>query len=54
MDPAPEIIELLVAQGSSFDVASTAEIDLCLRSGAAPEALSYGNTIKKARDIGLF
>jgi ornithine decarboxylase len=50
-NPAPEIIELLVAQGSSFDVASTAEIDLCLRSGAAPEALSYGNTIKKARDI---
>ncbi|MGU3499403.1 type III PLP-dependent enzyme [Mycobacterium sp. C31M] len=50
-NPAPEIVEALVAQGSSFDVASTAEIELCLRSGADPAMLSYGNTIKKARDI---
>lgn len=50
-NPAPEIVELLVAQGSSFDAASTVEIDLCLRSGADPGTLSYGNTIKKARDI---
>lgn len=51
-NPAPEVIRLLAGLGSGFDVASPAEIDLCLANGAAPEALSYGNTIKKAADIG--
>jgi ornithine decarboxylase len=50
-NPEPQIIRRLVAGGSSFDVASPAEIDLCLSEGAAPGHLSYGNTIKKARDI---
>jgi len=50
-NPEPQIIRRLVASGSSFDVASPAEIDLCLSEGAAPGQLSYGNTIKKARDI---
>ncbi|MFI6484844.1 type III PLP-dependent enzyme [Nonomuraea sp. NPDC050663] len=50
-NPQPEIVELLVRHGASFDVASTAEIDLCLAAGAAPETLSYGNPAKKARDI---
>ena len=30
---------------------SVAEIDLCLALGVAPERISYGNTIKKQRDI---
>ncbi|MFI9589324.1 type III PLP-dependent enzyme [Nonomuraea sp. NPDC052265] len=50
-NPHPEIVQLLVRLGASFDVASTPEIDLCLAAGAAPETLSYGNPAKKARDI---
>jgi ornithine decarboxylase len=50
-NPEPEVVESLAAEGSSFDVASPAEIDLCLARGAAPEAISYSNPIKKARDI---
>lgn len=50
-NPAPEVVELLAAEGSCFDVASPHEIDLCLDRGARPEAISYSNPIKKARDI---
>ncbi|MDP6688143.1 MAG: type III PLP-dependent enzyme [Alphaproteobacteria bacterium] len=50
-NPAPEIIDLLVERGASFDVASPAEVDLVLCHGADPKTLSYGNTIKKQRDI---
>jgi len=50
-NPGMPILRRLVALGSAFDVASPAEIDMCLAAGAAPEHISYGNTIKKARDI---
>ena len=50
-NPAPETISLLVALGGSFDVASPNEVDLVLSHGADPKTLSYGNTIKKQRDI---
>jgi ornithine decarboxylase len=50
-NPAPEVVRTLVAAGSSFDVASPAEIALCLAQGAVPEQISYGNTIKKGADI---
>jgi ornithine decarboxylase len=50
-NPMPEVVGLLAAMGGSFDVASTGEIDLCLAGGAAPESISYGNTIKKRSDI---
>ena len=50
-NPARPLIERLAALGSSFDVASPAEIDRCLEAGAAPQHISYGNTIKKRRDI---
>ncbi|MDQ1426440.1 MAG: ornithine decarboxylase [Acidimicrobiaceae bacterium] len=50
-NPAQEVVELLVELGSAFDVASPAEIDLCLAAGAEAVDLSFGNTIKKARDI---
>jgi ornithine decarboxylase len=49
--PEPDVIRLLVKHGACFDVASPAEIALCLEQGAAPESLSYGNTIKKESDI---
>ncbi|NMN94513.1 type III PLP-dependent enzyme [Antrihabitans stalactiti] len=50
-NPAPAIVRALAEAGAEFDVASPAEIDLCLREGAAPRSLSYGNPIKKATDI---
>ena len=50
-NPAPELLGALAALGAGFDVASPGEIDLCLAAGASPDRLSYGNPIKKARDI---
>jgi len=50
-NPEPEVVGLLAAEGSSFDVASPAEIDLCLAQGAPAERISYSNPIKKAVDI---
>ena len=50
-NPAPQILSTLVALGARFDAASYAEIEACLAAGAMAERLSYGNTIKKRRDI---
>lgn len=50
-NPEKEILKLLIERGSCFDIASIHELDLMLNLGAAPDRLSYGNTIKKARDI---
>ncbi len=50
-NPAPEILSLLASLGSSFDAASVAEVEMALKAGATPERVSFGNTIKKERDI---
>ncbi len=50
-NPAEAIISRLVALGSHFDAASRGEIELCLAQGAAAEDISFGNTIKRTRDI---
>ena len=50
-NPAPEVLSLLASLGSSFDAASVAEIEMVLAAGAGSERISYGNTIKKERDI---
>jgi ornithine decarboxylase len=50
-NPAPELLSLLASLGSCFDAASVAEIEMVLAAGASPERVSYGNTIKKERDI---
>jgi ornithine decarboxylase len=50
-NPAPELLALLASLGSCFDTASVAEIELVLAAGATPERISFGNTIKKERDI---
>jgi ornithine decarboxylase len=50
-NPAPELLSLLAGLGSCFDTASVAEIEMALAAGAAPERISFGNTIKKERDI---
>ncbi|MFZ2102380.1 MAG: ornithine/lysine decarboxylase [Oricola sp.] len=50
-NPAPEILRLLASLGSSFDTASVPEIEMALDAGATPDRVSFGNTIKKERDI---
>jgi len=50
-NPLDEVLKLLADRGSCFDVASRYEIDQVLALGVPPERLSYGNTIKKERDI---
>jgi len=50
-NPAIPILEVLRDAGSSFDIASVHELDRVLALGVAPERVSYGNTIKKGRDI---
>jgi ornithine decarboxylase len=52
-NPEPEVLGRLVELGASFDAASIFEIQQCLSAGANPAQISYGNTIKKARDIQL-
>jgi ornithine decarboxylase len=52
-NPAAEIIAMLEGKGASFDVASRGEIELCRGCGVAPERLSFGNTIKKEKDIAF-
>ncbi|TRX76198.1 type III PLP-dependent enzyme [Pseudomonas mangiferae] len=53
-NPAVEITELLRDKGSNFDIASIYELDKVLATGVGPERISYGNTIKKAKDIRYF
>ena len=50
-NPEPELLSLLVSLGSCFDTASIAEIEMVLAAGATAERISFGNTIKKERDI---
>jgi ornithine decarboxylase len=53
-NPAPEVVSLLAEMGSNFDIASRSELDMVLSLGIPAERLSYGNTIKKARDVAYF
>jgi len=50
-NPAPEILRLLTQMGSCFDTASVQEMEMVLAAGATADRISYGNTIKKERDI---
>lgn len=61
-NPAAPVLGRLNGLGSCFDAASIEEVRACLDAGAAPEAISFGNTVKKqgaiaeahARGIALF
>jgi ornithine decarboxylase len=53
-NPHDEVISALRDLGSNFDVATRYELDQLLRLGIGPERLSFGNTIKKERDIAYF
>ena len=50
-NPAPEVLDLLARLGSCFDTASVVEIQQVLATGCSPDRVSFGNTIKKERDI---
>ncbi len=50
-NPAQPVLRALVELGSSFDAASVAEVDDCLAAGAEPGRISFGNTVKRQRDI---
>jgi ornithine decarboxylase len=50
-NPADAIVAMLRDMGSSFDVASRGEIDLCVDHAIPPERMSFGNTIKKEGDV---
>jgi ornithine decarboxylase len=50
-NPAAPVLQRLVRLASSFDAASYEEVAACLDAGARPEAISFGNTIKKVSAI---
>jgi ornithine decarboxylase len=50
-NPAAPVLQRLVGLSSRFDAASIGEVEACLQAGARPEAISFGNTIKKVSAI---
>src|SRR5687767_13922190 len=50
-NPAPEVLSLLASLGACFDTASVPEIEMALAAGATADRISFGNTIKKERDV---
>jgi ornithine decarboxylase len=50
-NPAAPVLQRLVKLESNFDAASYEEVEACLAAGARPQAISFGNTIKKASAI---
>jgi ornithine decarboxylase len=53
-NPDDAVVSLLRDLGSNFDVATRYELDQLLRLGISPDRMSYGNTIKKEKDIAYF
>ncbi|MBQ1949797.1 MAG: type III PLP-dependent enzyme [Treponema sp.] len=53
-NPGEPVLKMLAEMDSSFDIASRYELDLIKKFVSDPERLSYGNTIKKAKDIKYF
>ncbi len=53
-NPGNPVIKLLDKLGSNFDIASRYELDQVLSLGISPDRMSFGNTIKKAKDIAYF
>ncbi len=50
-NPGDKLLALLRDLGSCFDIASIYELDKVLALGVAPDRVSFGNTIKKARHV---
>ena len=53
-NPGEPVLEMLAEMGSCFDIASRYELDMISKFDVSPDRLSYGNTIKKAKDIKYF
>jgi len=53
-NPGIPVLRLLDSLGSNFDIASRYELDKVLALNIAPDRISFGNTIKKAKDIKYF
>lgn len=53
-NPDNAVVSLLRDLGSNFDVATRYELDQVLALGVSPDRISFGNTIKKERDIAYF
>jgi len=53
-NPGEPVLRMLAAEGSNFDIASRYELDKILALKVPPDRLSFGNTIKKAKDIEYF
>jgi ornithine decarboxylase len=53
-NPNDEVVALLASLGANFDVATRWELDQALRLGITPDRVSFGNTIKKEKDIAYF
>jgi ornithine decarboxylase len=52
-NPAPQILAMLGRKGANFDVASRGEIELCFTNDINADRLSFGNTVKKEKDIAF-
>ncbi|MGB9929047.1 MAG: type III PLP-dependent enzyme, partial [Methanosarcina sp.] len=50
-NPMNEVVLALKNKGSNFDIATIYELDQVLGLGVSPDRISYGNTIKKEKDI---
>jgi len=53
-NPDKAILSMLYELGANFDIASRYELDLVLSLGISPDRMSFGNTIKKAKDVAYF
>lgn len=53
-NPGEPVLKMLAEMGSSFDIASRYELDMIKKFVDDPSRLSYGNTIKKSKDIKYF
>ncbi|HTE80108.1 MAG TPA: alanine racemase, partial [Reyranella sp.] len=50
-NPAAQVLARLATAGSKFDTASRGEIEMVQAAGVAADRISFGNTIKKEKDI---
>lgn len=50
-NPHPAILQCLADAGCNFDCASREEVEMVLRTGAGAQQISFGSTMKKAKDI---
>lgn len=53
-NPEKAVLSLLEKKKANFDIASIYELDKILALDVVPERISYGNTIKKRKDIKYF